>query len=105
MRIRLVALVLVLIAFKVYPAGAQHLGQFGNNNVLWNGKILNNFYESYHFDIWHDLDEKDPVQRENLRRTADILEGAYVWMSSAQVFNYNINKRIPILLYNTHGEM
>ncbi|OGN00228.1 MAG: hypothetical protein A3B91_00915 [Candidatus Yanofskybacteria bacterium RIFCSPHIGHO2_02_FULL_41_29] len=105
MRIRLVALVLVLIAFTAYPAGAQQLGQFGKNNVLWNGKILNNFYESYHFDIWHDLDEKDPVQRENLRRTADILEGAYVWMSSAQVFNYNINKRIPILLYNTHGEM
>ncbi|OGN16540.1 MAG: hypothetical protein A3B99_04995 [Candidatus Yanofskybacteria bacterium RIFCSPHIGHO2_02_FULL_44_12b] len=91
--------------FAVHPAQAQvPIGQFGKNLVNWRDKEAK-FYESYHFDVWHTFDLNDPVQKEHFRQVIDTLEGSYAWMSGQNIFNHNIKKRIPILLFNTHSEM
>jgi len=106
MKIKLIALALILVAFIAYPASAQDSGQFGKNVVNWQGKPLQNYYESYHFDIWHDLDIiNDPVQQEYFRQTVQSFESAYSWMSSTNVFNHSIKKRIPVFLCKTHSCM
>ncbi|MDP3792340.1 MAG: hypothetical protein Q8Q89_01285 [bacterium] len=77
--------------------------QFGKNNVRYNQ--LDQFYESYRFDVWHNLDMKDPVQAEYLRQVIGNLESTRDWMGGPAVFNHNIEKRIPIFLYKTHTDM
>ncbi len=96
------ALALVIGLFFVVPAEAQ-FGQFGMNNVRNNQ--LDQFYESYRFDIWHNLDTNDPVQKEYLEMVIANLENARDWMGGQQVYNHTIEKRIPILLYKTHTDM
>jgi hypothetical protein len=92
---------MLLSAFLLfsYPAHAQ----FGKNNTRYNQ--LDHFYESYRFDVWHNLDTGDPVQMEYLRQVVANLENARDWMSGPQVFNHPIQKRIPVFLYKTHTDM
>jgi len=108
MRRILTASLLAFFAFIPVIASAQlptyPFGQFGKNMVNWDEKDFH-FYESYHFNVWHTLDLNNPDQRENFRQVIDSLEGAYAWMSSKEVFNHNIRKRIPIILFNTHNQL
>ena len=99
MKRRNIALALIFSLFLAVPAEAQ----FGKNNVHYNQ--LDQFYESYRFDIWHNLDTSDPVQKEYLEMVVANLENARDWMGSQQVYGHTIERRIPILLYKTHTDM
>ena len=79
MKRRNIALALIFSLFLAVPAEAQ----FGKNNVHYNQ--LDQFYESYRFDIWHNLDTSDPVQKEYLEMVVANLENARDWMGSQQV--------------------
>ena len=78
-------------------------GQFGKNNVRY--RQLDQFYESYWFDVWHNLDLNDPAQKEYLEMVVANLENARDWMGSEQIYNHTIEKRIPVFLYKTHTDM
>ena len=100
--ISLVVMVMfLLVVGNVFGQSSQ--AQFGKNNVRYNS--LDQHYESYRFDIWHNLDPKDPAQMEYLRQVVENLEGARDWMSGSKIFNHSIEKRIPILFYKTHTDM
>src|SRR3989344_972216 len=77
--------------------------QFGPNNVRY--RQLDQFYESYRFDVWHNLDTDDPVQKKYLEMVIANLENARDWMGSQQIYNHTIEKRVPIFLYKTHTDM
>ena len=78
-------------------------GQFGKNNVRYSQ--LDQFYESFRFDIWHNLDTSDPVQKEYLEMIIANLENARDWMGGQQIYDHTIEKRIPVFLYKTHTDM
>ena len=99
MKWKKIALVMALGIFLSVPASAQ----FGKNNVRYNQ--LDKFYESYRFDVWHNLDTNDPVQKEYLEMVVANLENARDWMSSQEVYGHTIERRIPIWLYKTHTDM
>lgn len=96
---RLFLSIILLLCFGVLPANAQ----FGKNAVRYDE--LKYFYESLRFDVWSNLDPKDPIQGEKLRQYVEILENARNWMSSSKVFNHNIQKRIPVFVFKTHTDM
>lgn len=91
-----VLLILSLFSTELYA-------QFGKNNVRYDH--LDQVYQSYRFDIHHNLDLDDPAQKAYLDQVAANLENASDWMSSYGVFNYSIEERIPVLFYKTHHEM
>lgn len=95
-------LVLLAISYWLLAVGTAE-AQFGKNNVRYNQ--LDKFYASYRFDVWHNLDVSDPLQKEYLEMVVANLENARDWMSGNQIYGHTIEKRIPILLYNTHSEM
>lgn len=94
-------LILLAVVFLLTPLAA--FAQFGKNNVQYTQ--LNQFYQSYRFDVWHDLDPNDPAQMEYLRQVVENLENARDWMSGPKVFNHSIDRRIPVLFFKTHFEM
>lgn len=95
-KILFLVLFMLSVPISAYP-------QFGKNNVHYNH--LNKLYQSYRFDIYHDLDLSNPAELEYLEQVAGNLEQARDWMSSYKIFNYNIEKRIPVLLWKTHSDM
>lgn len=76
--------------------------QFGKNKVVWRGEILNNFYQSEHFDVWHSLELKDSNQQKFFEGMVSILESAYLSLSF--LFDHEIQEKIPVVLYKTHSE-
>ncbi|MBI2674546.1 MAG: PD40 domain-containing protein [Candidatus Yanofskybacteria bacterium] len=92
----------LVLGLAINSAYAQ-LGQFGKNNVRYNQ--LDKFYKSYRFDVRHNLDTNDPVQKEYLEMVVANLENARDRMSGQQFYNHTIKKRIPIFLYKTHADM
>lgn len=96
---RLFLLVVILFSFSVSTVHAQ----FGKNAVRYSE--LKYFYESLRFDVWSNLDPKDPIQGEKIRQYVETLENARNWMSGPEVFNHTIDKRIPIFVWETHTYM
>lgn len=92
-RKHLVSLFVVCCLLLVNSAYAQ----FGKNNVRYNQ--LDQFYESYRFDVWHSLDPNDLNQMEHLRQVVANLENARDWMGGPERFNYNMEKRISVLFH------
>lgn len=101
MRFGKILFILFIGFFIVNPVSAQT--QFGKNNVRYNS--LDQIYESYRFDVRHNLNLKDLNQVEYLRQVVENLENARDWMGGQKIFNHNIEKRITVLLYKTHTDM
>ena len=89
--------ILWLFVLMISPILAY--AQFGKNNVRYNQ--LDQFYESPRFDVWHNLDPKDPVQMEELRQVVANLEKARDWMGNPEIFKHTIERRLPILLHKS----
>ena len=68
---------------------------FGQNKIVYD-KFNWNIYHSTHFDIYF-YDE----ERESLQRVVDSAESAYEDLS--RKFNFQINKKIPLIYYATHS--
>lgn len=94
---------LLLSTFYFLLTASIAEAQFGKNNVRYNQ--LDRFYESYRFDVWHNLDISDPVQKEYLETVIANLENARDWMGGDKIYGHIIQKRIPIFLCDTHSCM
>ncbi|OGN03823.1 MAG: hypothetical protein A2655_01000 [Candidatus Yanofskybacteria bacterium RIFCSPHIGHO2_01_FULL_43_42] len=95
--------VVLLVSCLLPLVSSNAEAQFGKNNVRYGQ--LDQFYESYRFDIWHNLDTSDPVQKEYLEMVIANLENARDWMGGQKIYGHTIEKRIPILLCDTHSCM
>ena len=85
---RFAALLLVLaLAPAAYP--------FGQNKILYD-KFRWNIYRSTHFDVYF-YDEEKP----SLQRVVDAAESAYDDLS--RKFNFQVNKKIPLIFFATHS--
>ncbi|MBN1896086.1 PD40 domain-containing protein [bacterium] len=83
----------IVQVFLVHPVFPQY---FGKNKVQY--KEFNwEFVQSRHFDVYYYDDNKELAEF-----AADVAESSYVSLKTN--FRYEIEKRIPILIYNGHND-
>ena len=103
MRVR--RLIAALAAFIVLDglASAQSPSvYFGQNAVNWQNEKPK-WYQSEHFDVYYfGFDLIDPEQEKHFRNFIGNLEGGYKWLRN--VFNHDIERRIPVAVYSTHSK-
>ena len=83
----------VVLLFSVHPVFPQY---FGKNKVQYK-KFHWEFVQSRHFDVYYYDDNKELAEF-----AADVAESSYVSLKTN--FRYEIEKRIPILIYNGHND-
>lgn len=87
-------LVLIISLFLIFSLDV--LGQFGKNKVQY--KKFNYYYiQSKHFDVYF----TDGGER---LATFAIVAAESALVSIQKTFKYNINSRIPIIVYNSHND-
>ncbi|MCC7431887.1 biopolymer transporter Tol, partial [bacterium] len=85
-----------LTLFLIFLLVSNVFSQFGQNKVQYR-TFSWSFIQSKHFDVYYYENGKDLAEF-----AAVAAESAYV--SISKTFNYQITKRIPIVVYNSHNE-
>jgi Tol biopolymer transport system component len=85
---------MLLLLLIVFPAIST--AQFGKNKVQYK-KFDYSFIQSTHFDVYFTADGDHLAQY-----VADVAENALI--SICKEFRYQINNRIPIVVYNSHND-
>jgi len=91
--IKYLSVVIVLTLFAAFPGHAQYFGQNKVNYTLFEWKYL----PTEHFDIYF-----TEGGYETALIAGEIAEDSYTSISNH--WNYNLQKRVPILVYNSHND-
>ncbi|MDX1420777.1 MAG: peptidase S9, partial [Rubricoccaceae bacterium] len=101
-RLSLLALLAALALGALAPEADAQYFRFGKNRVQYEGLDWR-YLQSEHFDVYfYERERSAPGGRVLADFTARAAEDAY--RDVAELFNYEISDRIPILVYHSHND-